>query len=468
MTNLKLNKQFLFNIIFAIIFLFGLFLRLKIFVSAGVFEDDECRLAIAFLVSKNLFLPLIGGQSAPPIFLFATKFITSILGDSEYIYKIIPFLASVGSLIVFYKLCREYFQKTITALIGFLLFTVNISLLHYSYIFKPYSTDVLIALLCLYFLPKIKLENTDTKRLVLITFICILLPFISLPSLFFIGAFFLLNLSKKLIFILIPFGITMILYYYFNLHPSSINMQAAFPNYWNDGFLSFSINSFLKLFVINFKSLFIPNLLTLFQLILLFWGMILACRTKKFHFMLIVLGFVLLASFLHLYPFEGRVALYSSGIFILLMMLPLEIKSKNGLICSVILLFLSFYNYINLFPTINERCIPKYSPKVLITELSKKYNEEKDTIIINKASTSSYIYYSKKADFFTNNVLEVPRPEELKIFFESLPKDKNYWIFIVKDYINSPNAEFMISWAKKQKTFEIYKDKSSYLIYVKN
>lgn len=167
-------------------------------------------------------------------FLFKTDYIYSrVSGTCAQIYSICFFYCSN---IRFYKCCTQYFKKNYTRLAAVFIFAICQPLIAFSTIFKQYSTDVLIACICLYYFPRIK--EFDRKELIITGVSICILPFISLPSLFFIGAFLLKNL-KNTFKLLLPFAVMMLLYYFFNLAPAKLDLDTHFPNYWNDGFLAF-------------------------------------------------------------------------------------------------------------------------------------------------------------------------------------------------------------------------------------
>lgn len=206
-------------------------------------------------------------------------------------------------------------------------------------IFKQYSTDVLIACICLYYFPKIK--EFDRKELIITGVSICILPFISLPSLFFIGAFLLKNL-KNTFKLLLPFAVMMLLYYFFNLAPAKLDLDTHFPNYWNDGFFSFSLSDFLRFLVLNIKFYFVPNTLSLPAIILFIWGICLFIR-EKCSYILLSLLLVFIAAFMHIYPLSGRVGLYFIPIMIIFMLKPLD--EKKWIAAALILVVLSFCKY---------------------------------------------------------------------------------------------------------------------------
>ena len=256
-----------------LIFPLGIFLRIKLFIDSSAFEDDECRLAFTML-DKNIwqmFLPLGYAQSAPPIFLFFSKIIANISGYAEKALWLIPLSAGIASIFYFFKLLAAYFKNRLVILIGLYSFVVNTQLVAFSCTFKQYSTDVLVTIMCLYYLNKIDISNLSNKKIITLSIVLIILPLISLPSLFFIGGFLLINLIKyfrnkpimrKIIYVVLPFTITLSVYYIFNLAPSKMDLDLSFPNYWKTGLMGFLPKDIFTCVITNIKYYFSPNSLT--------------------------------------------------------------------------------------------------------------------------------------------------------------------------------------------------------------
>lgn len=478
-------KQITYYSLIIILFLLGIFLRTKLYIASNVFEDDECRLIIT-LLDKNfwqMFLSLGDAQSAPPLFLCASKLLGNISGYEEHVVKLIPFICGIASIFVFYKMCSEYFTKKIATLVSLFVFTLSTPLIQFSTIFKQYSTDVLISLLCLYYFPKLELQKLNIKQTALLGLVVIILPFISLPSLFFIFTLFIKNFTqayKRILIILIPFSIIMSCYYFFNLFPSRINLEYFFPQYWDDGFWSLSIKDFIRFLLVNLKFYFVPNNYSLFQMILLFLG-IFACAKDKSAtknvslFILISTAVIFAAALLHIYPLCGRVGLYFISIMIILIIKPVEYFQNNKPMLFIISLFiiLSFFKYPgNIKNLTNNSYFLNYSSKNLMLVLKEKYNPETDTIITNSASTASYLFYSSKYKLFTDNVFEMyTKPttrESVLEYLNHLKKGQCFWFYLIKDYSKSPVFPYIDEWLKDKEILYYTKELKSVLIYIRN
>ncbi len=480
------NKNGIYYVLLCLTFLLGIFLRTKLFLAKGVFEDDECRLALSLLEIhhfKDFFLPLSDAQSAPPFFTLLSFGITKIFGYQELALKTIPYLAGLGSIFLFYKLCKNYLQNRWVMLFGCFIFSINETLISFATTFKQYSTDILVSLLCLLILPKLKLERLSKKQLFLLITALALLPLFSIPSVFFIGTFFILNIYKniknkislkRILACIIPFCVVLGLFYYFDLRQSSINMNAVFPEYWSDGFWDFSLKELIRLLVLNFKFYFYPNSLTLATIILFFAGIWAYVKKQSIQgfFLICMFIFVLAAALIKIYPFANRVGLYFLPVVLLLTLRPLEIRNKIVLPLAIILTLMNYYSY-NLAYLKNiasSEHFVKYSPDKLIKVIKENYNPQKDIILVNNASAASYLFYSGKNNFFSENVYEmlVRKNEEDKAinYLNSLENGHGYWIYMVKDYAKAQIFPLVLSWAKTEKVKQYYKEGESYLLYI--
>lgn len=489
MFNIEKFKNYSFYFLIGIISLVGIFLRVRLFIEGTAFEDDECRLVLTMLGKSywQMFLPLGDAQSAPPIFLCLSKFLADFFGYEEKILWIISQLASFGSMFYFYKLVTLYFKKKISVIISFFFFALNFSIILYANTFKQYSLDIFVGILCIYYLHKTDIKNLSAKQMMFLTLFTILLPFVSLPSLFFIGAFYAINIFKnlkdpkcllKIVYMIIPLLICMGLYYVFNLAPSKADLDYYFPDYWVDGFLSFSVKSSLETFISNIKYYSLPNKLSLFLFILYVWGIV-NCffdRTDKLSiYLLVVSAFVFLASLLHLYPWYARVGLFYASIFMLFVVKSLDDSkfNKPAFYVALMLLILSLYKY-DLFyiANLNNNNTVTYSPKKLMLILKEKFNPETDAVLCNSASSASYLFYSGKYNFYTENVYEtdIREADREKVFnyLNSLKKGQRFWFYLIKDYRKSGIFPYIQEWINTKEVLYYTRDKNSSLLYIQN
>lgn len=467
-----------FGWVIGVMFVLGIILRLNFFIHSNVFEDDECRLLLTIL-DKNLwslFGPLGDAQSAPPLFLIPAKILLNLFGFKEQILKLIPFLASLGAVFMFFKLALKMFKHKIAVLASCFLFFFGRNIIEFSVVFKQYSTDILTAILCMYFLPEINFEKLTIKQIIILTVSLIILPFVSLPSTFFVGAFFILNLIKnknfKPFLYALPFLTIFVLYYFFNLLPSKSSLDMYFPNYWDKGFIGLSAKNLIGVLCFHLKYLFYPNSYTLFTFALFLWGIYLFIKEKSSYgqFILISLALMILASVLGQYPLMGRVALYSAPLFMLIVIKPLDLERKS-LIAAFCCFALSFFSYdFSYFKQIsNPENSITYSPGKLMSILKEKYKSD-EAIICNNASASSFLLYSSAQNFTTPNtyLMDIDKIDEehtLK-YLNNLSRNQKFWFYMVKDYRKTPVYPYFLSWVEGQKILYKYQDKNSYLFLI--
>ena len=477
-------KKISYLLLVGFLIFFGIFLRSRLYILNDVFSDDECRLVLS-LMDKSLLQSLFflgNAQSAPPLFIFLSKIIFCITGWTEPAAKFLPYIAGICSVFLFYKVCTCYLEKKLSRIIGLFLLVISQPLIVFSTIFKQYSTDVFVSILCLYFMTKIKIKDLSKSKLFLLALCIMALPLISLPSLFFIGAFFIQNIIenfrnkdfyKRLLIILIPFVLLMGGYYIFNLAPARADLYRFFPDYWDDGFWNLSFGGLVKLLVLNFKFWFVPNVLTLPALILFVWGAGISIKEKKYG-LLSVAALVLFASLIKLYPLSGRVGLYFAPVVMLFMLKPLDSKKKGLVILALLLCFTAFCKYdFNYLKNINSvDYFISYSPKVLMFNLVEKFNPKSDIIICNPASSPSYLYYSAAQKFYPDNVYEMPvetKDKEVMLnYLNGLKKGQKYWFYLVKDYNQAKVFPFIFEWLEGKNVLYKYQDRNSYLIYLEN
>jgi Dolichyl-phosphate-mannose-protein mannosyltransferase len=125
----------------------GILVRLLRYFANRPLWLDEAALAINIRerTFAGLTKPLDWGQGAPIGFLWLEKTVCSLMGTSEYSLRLIPLIAGLLCLPVFFLVCLRLFD-VLTAIVGLSLFAVAESFIYYSSEVKQYSTDTLVAL----------------------------------------------------------------------------------------------------------------------------------------------------------------------------------------------------------------------------------------------------------------------------------------------------------------------------------
>jgi hypothetical protein len=131
-----------------VLLLLGGFLRVREYLSNRSIWLDESSLIINILqrTVTDFFRPLEFGQRAPLGFLAADRGAVILLGSGEQAMRLVPFLGSIASLVLFYLIGRRYLTRA-GLWISLALFALCAPVVYYSSEVKQYSTDVAVALL---------------------------------------------------------------------------------------------------------------------------------------------------------------------------------------------------------------------------------------------------------------------------------------------------------------------------------
>jgi hypothetical protein len=129
----------------------GLVLRVGRYLHERSLWLDESQLALN--VMSRSYSHLVGAldfdQGAPVGFLMLEKLAISIFGDGERAFRLFPLLAGLASVFVFWRVASRFLDRA-SALLALAFFAVLVPLTFYSAETKPYSFDVLMALVVLW------------------------------------------------------------------------------------------------------------------------------------------------------------------------------------------------------------------------------------------------------------------------------------------------------------------------------
>jgi uncharacterized membrane protein len=123
--------------------LVGALLRIAQYASGRSLWLDESYLALNVLTKSyhGLLGTLKWEQGAPPGFLLVTKMLVGVFGSSEAVFRFLPLVAGLVSLVLFHRLARlSLAPAAANGAIAF--FAVNNALIRYSSEVKPYEVDV--------------------------------------------------------------------------------------------------------------------------------------------------------------------------------------------------------------------------------------------------------------------------------------------------------------------------------------
>ncbi|HLJ92843.1 MAG TPA: hypothetical protein VKU02_06585 [Gemmataceae bacterium] len=133
---------------------FGLALRLHFYLSDLSMWHDEAALVLNVLHKDFLDLlgPLSFAEAAPPLFLWIERAFSLLFGESTYALRLIPFLASCGSLLIFLPVARSVLRPAMVPWALLLLACSDHALWHTCEA-KPYAVDIFagVVVLALYY-----------------------------------------------------------------------------------------------------------------------------------------------------------------------------------------------------------------------------------------------------------------------------------------------------------------------------
>ena len=398
--------------------LIGFVLRLRQYLADRSLWLDEAMLTNNILSRSfgGLFQPLDNNQGAPIGFLLVQKTITLLLGDSEFALRLFPFVAGVISLALMFALTRKISNAVAGNLaLGF--FAVAPSLVYYASEVKQYSSDVAIALgLSLLYLKYAQAEIKQ-KDAVIIALAGAIAVWFSHPAFFVVGAFglalfipALIAKDKHKIITLLIIAAAWILnlgaLYFINLR--QLSTHQFFLDFWRVGFLPHDPSDALTWLAYSLQGPFRDLLdlqtryiVTVFLLLIGYVG--LTRRNLRFgSFLLAIFFLTLLASYLTLYPFAGRMILFLAPVLILFLAEGIEaiagLFARSRILPWIVRILLAVYLlYSPVSVSVENFLAPKYQEHIRPTmEYLRDYRKDGDLVYVYYWAEQAVRYYAPK------------------------------------------------------------------------
>lgn len=334
----KYNK--LLNALFLVILLVGLGLRFYQHFMGRSMWEDETHFALNFIKYDfwRLTKPLDDLQAGPIFFLWGVKAFVELFGYSEIAFRSLTWITCILTLPLFYYLVLELTQKKIAALLSFLIFSINVTIIYFSSELKPYGIDVSAYLLITYltvstnvFVRKNRLSLLAIfgSLAILISNTAFIIVFCSALNILY-GWYKNRKITGKSLGVLSIWGVVFVVNYFLFIHdhPSAVWQKI------NYSFAFVPRNIFSSEFVIFFKERFTE---IFFTLLLYVWrtyfvtyiifativvstvAMIVKKQRTLLLFIWVPILITLTLSYLHIYPFVFRLILFlMPGVIILL------------------------------------------------------------------------------------------------------------------------------------------------------
>jgi hypothetical protein len=328
------NSSTVLNYLCLTILLFGIFVRLVQYFSNRSLWGDETYLALNIVNRSYLELlqPLDYSQAAPFGFLWVEKLAIQLLGNSEYSLRLFPLIAGIVSLIALYKLGKGR-VSAIAVPVALVLFACLRHPLYYATEVKQYSSDVMVALLlCLLLIP-LQDKILGKGRTLLIGLLGTLAICLSHPAIFTLGGVAVASLvttsaerRKAVFFNRLPayfiwiasFGVVYFLTIANAMRSESLQ-NAWGPEYPASMFdIVWLLDSLGRFF---YRPLGFHGKTDGIAIAVFVIGCIACFRKHRVTFLVLIAPMVatLTATYLHKYPFRGRLVLFLTPFFILIM-----------------------------------------------------------------------------------------------------------------------------------------------------
>lgn len=394
--NLSLAKQTLLGAIL----LFGMVLRFFLFF--GVEKSlwlDEAAIALNVLDKSFLefFKPLQYAQSAPPLFLCLVKALVSVFDAGERVLRFIPFLCSVFSVFAFYFLSKEIFKRDYWFCVASLfIFSSSVPLLYNTVEFKPYSADILFAILTAIVWFKYLSLEMPLKKEIGFGVLLSIFPLFSFGSVFPLCAVLILSLlKKKIIFAsVLIFGLLIEYLLIF----SKITLGTRVYEYWIPYFINYNPLKAVFILIENIKYYFYPSNFVLLGFGLFIAGLFFLFKENKKVFNFFGLTFLagLLASFFNFYPLYERLSLFLYPITLVVIFFPLyyfsfKKSTFERLIISILTAIFLLGAYFCDFKIENYK---REEIKPLLLAMQNELNKG-DRVFVFKGAHLTYRYYAK-------------------------------------------------------------------------
>ncbi len=468
----------------------GIILRSAQYFSNKSLWQDEL-LLIFNITNKHFndfFHTLDYNQYAPTGFLIIEKLLISALGINEFIFRLFPFICSIISLFLFYKLCKKCVSD-IALLIATGLFSILVSLIYYSAETKQYSSDVLFSLMLVLII--FKLSNgglTLVKTVfyglcgaVIIWFSHTAILILAGEGIYLLASAILKKDFRRTLFILVfclLWGMSFLVFY-FNAFEIT-DATKGLVNYWKKFYLPLSPFSISGILI--YKKIFneLSRFLTfdIFPWICFLTGLVVCFKDKKENFYILSTPIIttLIVSGLQKYPIYERFILFLIPLIILFVSIgatwiikkaPLNIVPIFGFIIICLLFYKPIHfttrNFTN--PLSQEETRP-------VLSYIKEHLKNGDVLYISDPIQYAFKYYAQNYNFCSEYSIKQYREKITKVScnefnhrlilgaaasatvnaseFDKIPRSKRVWL-IFSDKLSEDvfNKKFTLDYLDK-------------------
>lgn len=391
--HIKIGKisKLIFWIISVFIIMYAIYIRGFYYLKNIPFWGDDMLLAQSICEQDiwKSFTHIYGMQKAPPIFVFFTYLNTLLFGFKEWVLRLIPFIAGILSVILFFILSLKVFKSKISIITAMLMFALNGKLIYYAQEFKQYSFDLFMCLLVLLSYNYVNIEDFNLKNYKKIIFylvVVFLIMISSFPAAFAIFAVLTLKTAEHKQFpkglVVIGIGILGTCTYIINLFRHVLPLEITEP-VWLQGFISFSPSVVYNVFE---KFMQFNDLNNILFMICLFIGILICAveKSKQAKLIFIFFLYACFASLIHIYPISSRAALYLIPVFIIFIVKPLEIGNYNNKNLKIISYIKSIILMAVIISTIMRVDVTKEYNVIIYKDYNYRINNKNDYLNLIK------------------------------------------------------------------------------------
>jgi len=408
-----------------IIIVMGIILRVVQYLFNRSLTEGEAALAINIVqrTYKDLLKPLDYVQAAPVGFLYLQKSLTDLLGNNEYTLRLLPLIAGIIALFIFYEVTKRTISEK-AIYVSLILFTVCDHLIYFSSEIKQYSSDVAITLLIIFITLQIFEKKIDNLLILISGIVGAISVWFSHPSVFtFFGTtlilgFYMLYKKRydKFIVLLVTCGIwlaSLIFNYFISLE--SLSRNSDFLNFWQKSFMPLPPKSWadIRWYGYSFFRIFKNPLgLSTHELLLailsFFVGTFALWKKDKKRYAILIVPIILvfIASGLHKYPFEGRLLLFIVPSMLLVIAAGIDfvrhITASGSKIISIFLVIILLFQPVILagYHLFKPRAPEELRPVMVYL---KDHRKEGDTIYLYYGAVNGFMYYADRFGFTKND-----------------------------------------------------------------
>lgn len=485
--------------------------------------------SVAMQIIESSYSEFVQPLESPVGFLVLEKFLVQVLGESEYILRLFPFLSGVLSLVLFLKLAPHYTKPTAVP-IALGLFAISDQLIYHSSTLKQYSSDVCITLILYVVATAILSKSPGTLQILGFGVLGAIALWFAHPAIFILaglGTYITISrIIKKEWATLLTFSIayacwlaSFVLLYFISFR-TAVDADAA-QQFWAGHFMPlppFSFSEgiwFVKTFfeVIEYALHFSKSLsnvsglirdifasmlglspsiglslskITELLLSSFFWiisyavaafiilagGISIGLRDRKaFLLLTFPIMFTLLASGLHKYPFANRLILFMLPILFLFLgegAAWIREKSKDKALLVGIILIGVLCAY-PIYLAGNNLIHPRTHEEAhSVLRYLKDHKQEGDVIYVYYASHDVFRYYSRRLGFEHENYISgIMSRENWNKYIEDLQQLRgNRRVWLFFSHAYSEEAFFLYYLDSVGKRLDSFKDvKASVYLY---